>query len=303
MRALYPLPQILCLLTAAAGCNVDAATLSDEPSTSLSSGGNGTSNSGGSPDGPGTTAATSGGGGTQNSPVALGYSQLCGMGCSPETGSASACSSYDSSNNDGGGGAGGGAPTPTGIKDCYLVVEDSGDVQGLCTPAGTAPTGAPCLASTDCAPGHGCSAEGLCQPYCCGEVEACPTNTFCAPRAVSKGDYRGAISKAHVPFCVPASPCKLLDDSTCNVNGETCTIVRNNGTTSCVTPGTGQHQDKCSAVSGPNSCAPGYTCSFANGTCHKLCQTAAPDCPGNTKCLGGSYSFPKGFGVCVPLDG
>jgi len=83
----------------------------------------------------------------------------------------------------------------------------------------------------------------------------------------------------------------LLDDSTCP-EGETCTIVRVDGTTSCVTPGSGELGQPC-------PCAAGYVCSTGANQCLKLCKIAEPDCPANHTCQGGSTGYPEGFGICI----
>ena len=77
-----------------------------------------------------------------------------------------------------------------------------------------------------------------------------------------------------------------------------CTIVRNDGTTSCVTPGTGKRGAKC-------PCAGGYVCAPATNSCVKLCRIGndAADCEGGGACQGGVMVYPEGFGVCVYSDG
>jgi len=98
-----------------------------------------------------------------------------------------------------------------------------------------------------------------------------------------------------IPVCVSVEPCTLLDDSTCSTKGQTCTIVRNDGTTSCVDPGTGQAGDPC-------PCAAGHVCSYAVNQCLKLCRTSmAGDCPEGHMCAGGAGNYPEGFGSCVKL--
>jgi hypothetical protein len=95
-----------------------------------------------------------------------------------------------------------------------------------------------------------------------------------------------------IPVCVPVDPCVLLSDSSPCAEGSACAIVREDGTTSCVTPGNGTAGDAC-------PCAAGFTCSWADGTCVKLCQTSGDECGANAFCQGGLEPYPDGFGYCV----
>ena len=74
-----------------------------------------------------------------------------------------------------------------------------------------------------------------------------------------------------IPVCIPVNTCQLLHDDTC-LNGQTCAIVRADGTTSCVEPGLGHDGDPC-------SCAAGFTCSKITNTCLKLCDTTTSSIP------------------------
>ena len=80
------------------------------------------------------------------------------------------------------------------------------------------------------------------------------------------------------------------------MNGQTCTIVRDDGTTSCLDPGQGTTDEIC-------PCAAGYYCSPTSNTCLKLCHTINPDpqeCGPNGGCQGGvDGPYPEGFGTCV----
>jgi hypothetical protein len=94
-----------------------------------------------------------------------------------------------------------------------------------------------------------------------------------------------------IPVCTPAMKCELLKDATCPA-GQTCTIVRTAGTTSCVTPGTGTSGQHC-------PCAAGFTCNWVEGTCYQLCHIMSDDCGPNALCQGGSDLYPDGIGYCV----
>jgi hypothetical protein len=101
-----------------------------------------------------------------------------------------------------------------------------------------------------------------------------------------------------LPVCIPVMPCQLLPDS-CPA-GLACAIVRQDGTTSCVTPGPGTEGHAC-------PCAQGYTCSEPDGTCLKLCTTTKVACPADQDChcppgeicQGGTSPYPMGVGICV----
>ncbi len=249
-----------------------------------------------SPDGTGGGATGDGVGGSQNidytvsdgggaagaAPSHLG----CGTGCIPSTGTESSCTLGE------GGGEGGGGGTATG--SCKLIVNNEG-VTGECTSDGASADGEPCLTATDCAAGFGCVESGTCRAYCCGDPEACPGGSYCAERPIVAKDVSSPIiTVPSLPVCAPVEPCTLLDDTTCSTPGDACTIVRLDGTTSCVAPGAGLLDEAC-------PCAAGFFCA-ADATCEKLCRTDRPgDCPPAFQCSGGSKQFPSGFGVCVKL--
>jgi hypothetical protein len=164
----------------------------------------------------------------------------------------------------------------------------SGAASAGCTTVGEGTVGNPCQTAADCGVGLACIATpsgGLCRPYCCGEVEACPLDTYCAPVPMAEAAVK-------IPVCLPAHKCKPLDDSTCT-DGQTCTIVRDDGTTSCVDPGDGSRGDFC-------PCAAGQVCSKITNTCLKLCHIGndAADC-GAGSCQGGVMGYPDGIGICV----
>jgi hypothetical protein len=237
-----------------------------------------------------TTAAsgTGGGDGSGGHPAAAkSYTYLCGGSqpdCSPDPGSTEC--------------APGGPGNMAGTSDagakltCHLLA--SGDqVTAACGLAGEAGDGALCKQATDCQAGLGCGSTdvadlGVCRQYCCGDVEACPLDTYCTPTVVAEGG-------AQVPLCQPVTMCALLDDATWCPAGQACTIVREDGTTSCVEPGPGTEGGSC-------PCAAGYTCWNATNECLKLCHLQGGDECGTGTCQGGA-KYPTGIGVCVPQSG
>jgi hypothetical protein len=184
-----------------------------------------------------------------------------------------------------------GGDSPDGSKLACQLTATSGTVEAKCGIAGDYDVGDICTSAADCRAGLGCVSTpngGQCRPYCCGDVDDCPDNSYCIPQYMYEGP-------AKIPVCAPATNCVLLDDSTC-LNGQTCTIVRDDGTTSCVDPGQGTTDQDC-------PCAAGYYCSPTSGTCLKLCHTINPDpqeCGPNGDCQGGvDGAYPDGFGTCV----
>lgn len=215
------------------------------------------------------------------------FADLCGNGCTPGGDPAECAAERDGTP---------GIMTEEPLS-CQLVLVN-GAALPRCRPAGTFQAGRPCETAADCAPGLGCEAVdgqgGICRQYCCGSVAACEPGTYCdsRPMADSAGTTAGAPAP-QIPVCVPAANCELLNDSTCPA-GLTCTIVREDGTTSCMAPGRGVAKEPC-------PCAPGFVCSMLSYECKKLCriENAAQDCGAGARCQGGSMTYPAGFGVCV----
>lgn len=229
------------------------------------------------------------------------YTYLCGDGCEPG-GDSAECSPAEPPGPGGQGGAGGGggaggqggAGDPSGESlTCQLVPGDD-SAAPACGPAGAFDANGPCQSVLDCAAGLGCAATetstGACRPYCCGNVEDCATGTYCAPERMQEAPADG--EPILIPVCIQATDCELLTDA-CGAD-LTCTIVRADGTTSCVEPGEGGVGDPC-------PCAAGFVCSLLTNECKKLCHLneGATDCGQGATCQGGSMGFPTGFGICV----
>lgn len=215
------------------------------------------------------------------------FAHLCGEGCTPG-GDPDECASSGST------GTGSSSPPVALTLHCQLVLTD-GDAAPRCGPVGRFTAGGPCQTSADCGAGLGCVAAeeqgGVCRQYCCGSVESCPRGTYCEerPMAESVGERHPPVP---IPVCVPAVNCELLNDSVCPP-GLTCTIVREDGTTSCVVPGAGRADEPC-------PCAPGFVCSMLTNKCKRLCRIdGGAECGTGAKCQGGSTIYPPGFGVCV----
>jgi hypothetical protein len=170
------------------------------------------------------------------------------------------------------------------------IIAPGGKVTAACNAVGGLRAGDPCTSASHCAAGLGCVTTmgvGVCRPYCCDDVEACPTSSYCALHPMAEAPT------VPIPVCSPVKNCKLLDNAGCAAT-ESCTIVRKDGTTSCVTPGTGKRDEPC-------PCAAGYVCAPATATCMKLCHIGkdAVDCEDGGACQGGVMLYPDGVGVCV----
>lgn len=175
---------------------------------------------------------------------------------------------------------------------CQIVPTDMGPV-AECLAPGVFQEGEPCEKASDCAASLGCVRVGsdvsVCRPYCCGDIEACAAGAYCTLGDMAEDGLND--KPIQIPVCTPATPCTLLDDTTCP-DGRTCTLVRADGTTSCVQPGPGKLGDPC-------PCSAGHVCSISLGKCLKLCRVGGSDCPDAMLCQGGSEGFPDGIGICV----
>lgn len=206
------------------------------------------------------------------------YLTLCGGGCFDSM-SSFACS--QDTNADG------------SLKVACQVVPSANGASSVCLPAGNTELGGPCTKSADCKANMGCArgeaGGGVCAPYCCEDIESCAIGTYCAPR-VMNDDYL-SLSPVHIPVCIEATPCTLLDDTSCPV-GKTCTLVRADGTTSCVTPGLGIVGESC-------PCAAGHVCAISLNKCLALCEIGKSGCPDGMICQTGAKSLPENVGICV----
>ena len=269
---------MVALVTLASGCAAQDAGLDAVTGGQTGAGAGGFY---GGANGSGVSGSTGTGGGLPGTPYYNGsYSYLCGGSgamCTPGTSDCTPGGNPNMSSSSGG-----------SIIACQLVPVDS-KVVAQCNPVGIYGVGDPCENVTYCGAGLGCvtnTSGGVCREYCCGVVEDCPTDTYCATVRMTE-----ATSK--IPVCIPVTKCTLLDNSICK-NGQVCTIVRDDGTTSCIDAGPGQLGQAC-------PCADGYVCSKINNTCLKLCHIGkdAVDCAGGGTCQSGVAGYPDGIGICV----
>jgi hypothetical protein len=135
-----------------------------------------------------------------------------------------------------------------------------------------------CTQATDCSPGWECVNEGTCRHYCCSGNSACSDNQFCDVQPSAQDP------NTLVPVCVSEFPCTLLDLDACP-SGQQCSVVKEDGTTSCVAVGPQGDGQPCDV----DHCAHGYVCLGTPGSrqCAPLCYTASPtDCTNGRKCVG-----------------
>ena len=166
-----------------------------------------------------------------------------------------------------------------------------------CGLAGTGGDGDSCETGGDCAPAFECvGMPGRCRHYCCDGDKSCATSksaSFCDIGSTSA-------SNITVPVCAPVSRCKLLTANACGAD-QTCAVVKEDGTTSCVAVGPAQVGQDCNAV----HCGAGLTCLGKPGArpCFKLCRVGYPeDCADgqkSTTCTGSAQLFndPE-YGIC-----
>jgi hypothetical protein len=184
----------------------------------------------------------------------------------------------------------GGGPADASVVSCKLLDVDGGTT-AQCGTWGVSGEEAPCTGASDCAAGLGCvySLTSVCRAYCCNSPDSCPSGTYCAPSPMQEDQ------QLSIPVCTPASNCALFVDIPCSA-GQTCEIVRDDGTTSCMTPGTSTDGQPC-------PCAKGFTCSWSTGTCLTLCHIlGGTECGTKGYCQGGTEPYPAGIGICVWED-
>ncbi|HYJ08573.1 MAG TPA: hypothetical protein VEX18_06180 [Polyangiaceae bacterium] len=206
-----------------------------------------------------------------------------------------------------GGGEGGGAgasgePLEPARYGCQITRVDS--VTGRsCQLAGEGELNAPCFSGQDCRAGLACVTQGeggRCLRYCCSGDGNCDKGSYCAEQLLRNASSDTTTSEPlRVPVCVPADDCSLEEPFPCPEGTEcrckddtACLVVRDDGTTTCRTPGKGQQGEPC-------ACAWNHVCSSVTNTCVKICNTdpAKDDC-GEQRCQASS-ELPQNFGVCV----
>jgi hypothetical protein len=176
---------------------------------------------------------------------------------------------------------------------CHVILRDNATSQ-TCSAAGTGTDGASCATGADCAATFECvGMPGRCRHYCCDGDKSCDSggsSSFCDIQATTESNLK-------VPVCSPVNKCKLLTPNACPAD-QTCAVVKDDGTTSCVPIGTALAGQACDT----EHCADGLTCLGKPGSrqCYKLCRIGYPeDCSYDTKCKGSSQLFSDPtYGLC-----
>jgi len=182
---------------------------------------------------------------------------------------------------------------------CRVVHGGKENVLSACAPAGLGVESSFCSSDADCAPGLGCvgnPGSGICLKFCCKAASPsdviCPSTHYCTPLPLAAPPYD------KVPVCAKLDNCTLLEEpsSKCTATKSTCTVVRNDGGTTCVPVGSGGECDDCK-VSG---CQANHACvgPSDNRRCRKLCHAGKDiECtPGRCE---GVPTIPTGFGLCT----
>ena len=177
---------------------------------------------------------------------------------------------------------------------CHVIPADGGAAP-VCTAAGQGEDGSECIQSSDCGAGFECvGSPGQCRRYCCNGASSC------APEGRQFCDIQLRAEQGNkVPVCMPVRSCVLLG-SGCT-QGQTCAIVSEDGTTSCVGVGAAQAGDSCEE----EHCAENLTCLGQAGMrrCYKLCQKSANmACSSEERCKGAAPLFKDpNIGICGKL--
>ena len=161
-----------------------------------------------------------------------------------------------------------------------------------CVTEGAGTDGSACAGGDDCSAGFECAGSpGQCRRYCCAG-SCSEAKTFCDVQPASGAN---AIS---VPVCMPVDQCKLLDAMSCSP-GETCSVVADDGTTSCVAVGAASEGETCDTV----HCMAGEICVGKSGSrvCDKLCHVSGTDCSAGKTCTTNATLFEEDqtVGVCT----
>jgi hypothetical protein len=220
--------------------------------------------------------------------------------CAPDTSNQCAPVGVDSGAyypwDDAGLGMDGGA-VAVALSACHVTTSGQ-----TCTGAGLGGDGAQCQSGADCASTFECvGSPGQCRHYCCGGNATCDGAsgvttgaTFCDVQPLTVGGQP-------VPVCEPIANCTPLltgtGAGTCP-KGETCAVVKDDGTTSCVTIGSAGIGGDC----GKLHCAAELTCLGPpeSRTCFELCQVDLPtSCPNGKTCMSSAQLFTNAnIGIC-----
>lgn len=197
---------------------------------------------------------------------------------------------------DGSGGADAVADAPS-LLACRVIRNDN-KITAACAPAGKAAEEELCSSDDVCEPGLACVGDepgvGRCLRYCCKAALAPsapdPAGThYCTPK------HLAGRTEDRIPVWVKLDNCTLLQDELQCPKNTTCTVVTNNGKTTCVPRGTGRDGARCEV----DPCDQGYVCmGTSERRCRKICvlKTGA-GCSDGGVCQA-LPTMPADFGIC-----
>ncbi len=223
-------------------------------------------------------------------------SPLCNLtrfpACIPDDVTVDPCiSTHSPPPSDGGSSDGGQSDSGSTDLACHVraSASDGGTTIGpACLLAGKSVDGEGCLRATDCAASYECvGSPGVCRHYCC-DGRCTDSHAFC--------DIETDVDSLKVPVCALVHACKPLT-SDCP-SGETCSIVTDDGTTSCISQGPAKVAESCEET----NCGLDLTClgAFGSRKCFKLCDPTHPCSAKSDKCVSAPATLFKqvGLGVC-----
>ncbi len=231
-------------------------------------------------------------------------SPLCGevTACNPDVLTSNGCAGDEDAGagygRDGGGyGYGADAAVPSACRVATTTTTSTGAaaIASACVAGGPGIDGAACAGGDDCSAGYECvGTPGVCRRYCCSGT-CSDEKAFCDVQPTSGSSGTNAMS---VPVCMPVSPCKLLASASTCMSGNTCSVVADDGTTSCVAVGTASEGSACDTT----HCMANEICVGKSGArvCEKLCHVTGDDCSGAKVCTGNATLFADpSIGVCT----
>jgi hypothetical protein len=180
---------------------------------------------------------------------------------------------------------------------CHVVARGQ-----KCLPLGPGVDGAQCQSGTDCAVSFECvGSPGKCRHYCCDGNSTCDKTADQTMSATFCDVQKTTADGMNVPVCEPVTNCTPLlmgtGPGTCPAD-QTCAVVKDDGTTSCVPVGKVDVHGDCSVL----RCAADLTClgAVGNRTCFKLCHVDSPgSCPNGTVCTSSAQLFTNAnIGIC-----
>ena len=188
------------------------------------------------------------------------------------------------------------------VQPAMSVASDGVGLPTACSVAGSGAAGAMCTQPTDCAATLDCVGTGTCRQYCCAGNGQCGPQDFCDIQPLA------AATTTKVPVCMPivtpgcslqsALPNPAASATPSCPKGQTCAIVREDGTTGCVEAGDKTAGEPCNT----DHCAEGLVCLGALNArlCYALCiTTESGECPSPMTCQGGLPLFQDPtVGVC-----